>query len=170
MKPGIEQTIVLLAVVLAGSMATASAAEPCCTHCGGIGNLRVACRPVRTTKSVEVTCWDVVEEDVAVTYRYSRCTCANSGPSGACCTTGKCVLCSTGACPKCCKIRPRNRLMRKTLLNQEPAIQWTVEYVCPSCEQELHAAIHGTAAAEGPDRRASTWYSLIDRLHAMIRR
>ena len=32
-----------------------------------------------------------------------------------------------------CKLRPRNRLMRKTVRQEVPIVVWTVEYVCERC-------------------------------------
>ena len=108
----------------------------CCGQCGSTTHVRSVCRPVATTRSVEVTCWDVVEESVAVPSRYTLSSAKCGLHVGACCAAGTCARCTSGACPRCCKVRPRNRLMRKTFLDEEPVVVWTVEYLCEPCRQK----------------------------------
>jgi hypothetical protein len=98
----------MIAVVVFASWPVVSVGQTaCCPHCGNTSSLRAACRPVCTTRRVEVTGWDVVEEHV----------------------------CTSGVCPDNCKLRPRNRLVRKTHYQEVPVVVWTVEYECEACRQ-----------------------------------
>jgi hypothetical protein len=80
----------------------------CCARCGDEGQVHKVCRPVHTTRLVEVTCWDVACEEI--------------------CLPGK----ANAACQDC-KTRARQKLMRKTILKEVPVVIWVVEYVCASC-------------------------------------
>jgi hypothetical protein len=143
--------LAVLAVLVMSTATAALSQETCCNHCGAMAHVRSVCRPIVTTRSVEVTCWDVVEESIAVPSRYSFSSATCGLHFGACCATGTCARCASGACPRCCKVRPRNRLMRKTFLDEEPVVVWTVEYLCESCMQQWSMADRGG----GPERPAS---------------
>jgi len=58
---------VLLAVVVAGQAGDArSSGVECCSRCGSVDGVQTVCRPVHTTRSEEVVCWDVVCEPICV--------------------------------------------------------------------------------------------------------
>ena len=53
---------VALGVVICLQVATADAGERCCQRCGCSDGVKMICRPVCTTKYIEVTCWDCVSD------------------------------------------------------------------------------------------------------------
>jgi len=117
-----------------------------CSQCGCGKQVRRVCRPLVTTRAVKVNGWGVVEEEIAVP-RVARALRCNCPKAGACCTTGRCMECLTGSCLACCKVRPRNRLMRKTYLEYVPTVVWTVEYVCGDCAATGAKAMRGSSRA-----------------------
>jgi hypothetical protein len=118
--------IFILALFLAGIFLTAAsiraAGEKCCAKCGCQCDLQCVCRPVQTTKYVEITCWDCVCEDVCLP---PRTRCKDSCPAGD--ENAPCDAC------KGVKIRSCNKLVRKTYLKPIPTVVWVVEYLCPNC-------------------------------------
>ena len=90
MKP-----ILILTIIAWSQIARAE----CCSSCGSHANVRAYCRPICTTRRVEVTDWDVASDPICVA----------------------------------CNVRPRNRLMRKTILREVPVVEWRVEYLCADC-------------------------------------
>jgi len=131
----------MLAVIL---VKVAMAAEYCCERCGCKSGVRKICRPIVTTRRVEVTYWDSVCDEICLPKKV-QC------PGGACGSCGRCgtgdVKCGDGGyggeqgfnscgadpCAGCCKVRTRNRLLRRTEFREVPVVYWVVEYVCDSC-------------------------------------
>ena len=138
----------IVALTLASGIAGAAMAETRgCSQCGG--GVRRVCRPVTTTRPVEIDVWDAKEEDMAVPLASLLLRCNCGGWGGSCCATGECKLCLTGGCRACCKVRPRNRLMRKTVLQEVPVVVWVVEYVCADCAAR-GGAVHCTTPVPEP--------------------
>jgi hypothetical protein len=130
-------------------MSGAAVAETtCCSHCGG-GNVRRVCRAIRTTKAIDVNCWDVAEEEIAVPRARGLLACNCGSAGGNCCASGTCGRCISGGCSACGKVRPRNRLMRKTFLEEVPVIVWGVEDTCADCAGH-GGQVHCTTPARHP--------------------
>ena len=107
-----------------------------CEKCGRQENVQCVCRPIYTTKFIEITCWDSVCEDVCLPPR-TRCKegcpfCkdTNNSPQGENGTTDA---------GKAMKIRSCNKLVRKTYLQPIPTVVWVVDHLCPSCRYAEHA-------------------------------
>jgi hypothetical protein len=153
---------VLLAVALAGWLAAAALGETnCCSYCGSTASLQRTCRPIATTRPVEVTGWSADEEDLALPLAGGLVTCNCGGWGASCCASGKCELCLTGGCRACCKVRPRNRLLRKTFLQEVPVVVWVVDYVCVDCAARTARPVR---EARGPAGDAPGVRSTLDGL------
>ncbi|HUT13351.1 MAG TPA: hypothetical protein VMY42_22880 [Thermoguttaceae bacterium] len=130
-----------LAVIL---MEAAVAAEHCCDQCGCKSGVRKICRPIVTTRRVEVTYWDSVCDEICLP-KQVQCPDGGCGKCGRCgvgddkCGEGGCGgvqgynSCGADPCAGCCKVRTRNRLLRKTEFREVPVVYWVVEYVCDGC-------------------------------------
>ncbi len=102
------------------------AADSCCTRCGGHSGVQRVCRPILTTKRVEVTCWDGVREEFCLP---QKDTCGE--PYG---------LVPGVLHPTRGQIHSRNKLMRKTVIEEVPVVRWVVEYVCVGCRSAATTA------------------------------
>lgn len=129
----LQWRLVLSLAVLGCTAGTLLAQAPRCKHCGSGAGLRRVCRPISTTRPVEFDYWDAAEDEIAVPLASPLFRCDCGGWAGSCCSSGQCQLCLTGGCRACCKVRPRNRLVRKTALQEVPVVVWIVEYVCGDC-------------------------------------
>lgn len=112
------------AVVISSTLATEVAVGGCCAYCGCEGKVYRVCRPVCTTRLVEVPCWDTACEEICL-------------PSGA-----------KTSCDNV-KIRANQKLMRKTVLKEVPVVVWVVEYVCGNCRSGTGTSL-GTNDGCGP--------------------
>ena len=127
---------VLLALALAGQTEEVrGAGTDCCPRCGCQGQLQMVCRPICTTRREEVTCWDAACEEICLPRTSAAAGCCGQCADG-CCGAGMTGPCGACACTADCKIRPRNRLMRKTFIKEVPVIVWVVEYVCAGCANQ----------------------------------
>jgi hypothetical protein len=160
------QCFMLAALLVTSPVALAGGHVDCCAWCGETDGVRSVCRPVWTTTTENVTCWDVTQESVAVPFGYSHGFTMCGAHEGACCPDGACGDCASGACARCCKVRPRNRLLRKTLLKETPVVVWTVEHVCQACMHRAAAAAPLGQPAPQPELRAA---STLDGLNRTIR-
>ena len=129
-------TGLLVAAAASQFVAANATAGQCCSRCGDEGRVYKVCRPVRTTRLVEITCWDVASEEICLPGR-STSRCQEGDSRGSECRHGGGI-----ACPDC-KTRTRQQLMRKTFLKEVPVVVWVVEYVCGPCA-------HGAAPGENP--------------------
>lgn len=137
-------TAALVSLLSASALGQAA----CCSHCGSTIGLRKTCRPVPTARPVETDCWDVVEEEIAVPRPRGVLACNCGSLFGSCCSTGECGVYMSGGCQACCKVRPRNRLVRKTFLEEVPVVVWVVEYTCAKCAAgDGHGNAHPVPAA-----------------------
>jgi hypothetical protein len=124
-----------------------------CAKCGCQENLCRVCRPIYTTKYIEITCWDSVCEDFCIPPR-SRCTKDRPADynvlddflSGKNSTTETC---------KDVKIRSSNKLVRKTYFQPVQKVVWVVEYYCRncSCPDASNPVEHGMMT---PDKSTNT--------------
>lgn len=161
-----KMLLALPAVVLLGIAAEAAGAEVrCCARCGRESGVRKVCRPIYTTRKVEVTYWDCVSEDFCLPLR-GKCDgrtgsdgAGNDGAGGGCgageagCTSG-CDSCAGGSSGPCAEIRTRNRLLRKTCVKEVPVVRWVVQYVCDGCdtrESPLPVIGPGEPVSPSPD-------------------
>jgi hypothetical protein len=128
-----NKLLIITAFLLIG-LSNASALfaqDQCCGKCGCRENVQCVCRPIQTTKYIEITCWDSVCEDICLPPR-SRCkegcnNCIQSNNSQA----GNNI--SIANSTQGVKIRSTNKLVRKTYLQPVPTVVWVVEYVCANC-------------------------------------
>jgi hypothetical protein len=110
---------------------SAIAAGPCCAKCGNHENVQCVCRPVYTTKYIEITCWDSACENVCLPSRSRNiedCSAYRAildffTPTGRYATD----------VDKTPKFRTCNKLVRKTYLQPVPAVVWVEEYRCQDC-------------------------------------
>jgi len=130
----------VLAVIL---MEAAGAAEQGCARCGGKSGVRKICRPIVTTKRVEVTYWDSVCEEFCLPKKVQchdggcgKCGRCGTGDHGGCGGKQDCGSCTADPCAGCCRVRTRNRLLRKTEFREIPVVYWVVEYVCDGCNDQ----------------------------------
>ncbi|MBN2024902.1 MAG: hypothetical protein JW809_19145 [Pirellulales bacterium] len=128
----------LLAIAAVGLVNAQCVAGECCSHCGGETHVRKVCRPVWATRLVEVVCWDVVCEEICLPGKTPRAS-----------RDGKPV-----ACPDC-KTRTRQKLVRKTVVQEVPVLVWVVEYVCVPCAR---GATSDDAAAPTPALRPTRFF------------
>jgi hypothetical protein len=105
--------------------------EKCCAKCGCQQDLQCVCRPIHTTKYIEITCWDSVCEDVCLPPRTQcKACCAACNDTTSQRANGE--IAAADAC-QVVKIRSCNKLVRKTYLQPIPTVVWIVEYLCPHC-------------------------------------
>jgi hypothetical protein len=85
---------------------------------------------VQTTRPEEIEYWDAARELIAIPAELRPC----QSRAGACtwCEAELCDQCPTG-CHTAGKLRPRNRLLRKTYLEEVPTTVWTAQYACEQC-------------------------------------
>lgn len=134
MRSVVKALAVLSAVTLTGQVGEVRSADvDCCSRCGCSGEVRTVCRPIYTTRTEEVVCWDVVSEEICLPRKSNCAVCGSTLGSDACCGTGELGTCEIDVPNYGCKSRPRDKLMRKTFIREVPVIVWVVEYVCPGC-------------------------------------
>ncbi len=116
-----------LLVVLATSWVRA---ESGCADCGAIIPSKLQCVKTYTKATAEVIEWGVVSDPVCKT----RCRLFSCLPFG----KGDCADCDGYCADGCdktkpCRIRGRNRLMRRTLVEYIPVTDYVAAPVCQSC-------------------------------------
>ncbi|MCA9149836.1 MAG: hypothetical protein KDA92_11075 [Planctomycetales bacterium] len=135
-----------LAVALTCLLPTLPAWAAHCVSCGAPAGDDWVCRPVKTMRTVESTVWDTVCEPI--------CVPACSLPSGSsthganCDDAGSCdgLACDDPGCSDCSKgnsltswltgarrVRMRHRLVRKTVVQCVPTVEYVVEPRCSAC-------------------------------------
>jgi hypothetical protein len=133
----------------------AMAGDGHCAHCGASGRCRKVCRLVVEDKSVSITCWGCICEDLCL-----------PGPSKPGCEHCKmlchtCEACRDGSpvraepkrfvwtnwIPGSAKVHTKTKLMKKTVTQKVPVHRWIVEDLCSQCwqdTQDRHAAENET--------------------------
>lgn len=105
-------------------------AESGCADCGAIVAPTLHCVPTCTKATAEVIEWGVVSDPVCVThcrflsclpFRKSGCDSCDEFCDGGCDSSQR------------CRVRGRNRLMRKTLVEYIPVTDYVVAPICQSC-------------------------------------
>ncbi|MBN1854712.1 MAG: hypothetical protein JW829_18415 [Pirellulales bacterium] len=154
MNTVIKALATLLAVALSGlAVEVCTADTGCCSRCGCQGEVQRICRPICTTRREEVISWDVVRDEICLP-RPSRCiACGGISGSDACCPACQLDPCDPGLFACGYKIRPCNKLMRKTFIREIPVIVWVVEYVCPDCANGRTALLPPSAEWISPLQR-----------------
>ncbi len=141
---------------------TACDAMGCETCCAGRG----VCHAVPAVRAIERTEWDVVEELIC----WGDCAASCLGDHG--CHATSCDSDCDGSCDVACaqafasrpsllaklgahsRIRPRKKLMRKTVMAVVPTVEYLVEPTCDPCR--------ATAALGSPTQPAATQLWLSD--------
>jgi len=161
---GVRKVILALFVVSGACLAGASEAArgAVCEKCGCEENVRCVCRPIYTTKYIEITCWDSVCEDVCLPPRSScKKGCGNCDDANCFPANGGNGTAGTG---KGIKIRSCNKLVRKTYLQPVPTVIWVVEYLCERCrrgnEAEAYDAHYEMQSPTGSAKNQSDIYDL----------
>ncbi len=124
----------LLAALDSAHVDSAHAAAPCCARCGKTKGQQAICRPIYTTMQVEYTEWDCVPEVVGLPRRSLFPLFPPQGGKGASDIADSDACCGdTPADTVGCKVRCRNKLVRKTLVKEVPVWKYVIEYVCCQC-------------------------------------
>jgi hypothetical protein len=125
----------------------------CCVKCGCQEDVRCVCRPIYTTKYIEITCWDSVCEDICLPPR-SRCEQGYANSNDPKSPPANNENWTAGTC-KGIKIRSSNKLVRKTYLQPIPTVVWVVEYVCCHCRRGNDADVSSPVAVSAKSQSDS---------------
>jgi hypothetical protein len=160
--PGETMQRTLYLIFACSVAATCTAGETCC-QCQSVEATCRTCVPRIAWRIEKVDRWSVACEEICIG-RPRRCGEQGCDEKG--CSQGGCggVMGVFAALPSWCdalgggKIRPRNRLMRKTEVRYVPVVEWDVCTTCPACRQQTTkidvAALVAEAVARGPDPAA----------------
>jgi hypothetical protein len=111
-----------------------SPAAECCALCGSTSGLRRVCRPVLAVKPTEFTVWEAACEEFCLPRRGMPLTHAQEGDAGETCgAESDGASAGADSFRRQCTVHTRNKLMRKTFVQEVPVIVWQVEYVCQDC-------------------------------------
>jgi hypothetical protein len=145
----------LMAIVVFGLAARATAGDGCCAHCGCQASCQKVCRLVCEEKKVPVTCWGCKCEDFCIP-GHSKACCQHceevcTEDAAACdapCTHAKKFV-WTEWIPGCAKLHTKKKLMKKTITKKVPSYKWVVEDLCCDCHARSEAAAIQVSEAAG---------------------
>ncbi|MBP90801.1 MAG: hypothetical protein CMJ64_29505 [Planctomycetaceae bacterium] len=128
----------LASIVLCAVLSTAAwAGGGRCHHCGGkAGDL--VCQLVKTTKTIEKTCYDCTHEDICVPGPSKKCQKHVDSVNGKC--NLLCKITWTEWIPGCAKLYTRNKLTKYIVKKEVPSYEWVVTKCCDGCKGKVQGA------------------------------